>query len=190
MKSPLIVYLTLLPGHYLSRFALGKYVFTGQIFLSWKALYLPMIGIGLGSLVYFFLMLFVCTLLIVLYFCECGANRDVVSMNSNSSRTIDNSTTERPASKLLNRHEIVWYFLKSSWNAQTLLGKKKSLLDLLLSCVAQTSVERTEHLQRKQSNCQEIRDYDQLKVKGKRSRVTRTSLALWNNLQMMAMVFG
>lgn len=150
-----------------------------------------MIGIGLGSLVYFFLMLFVCTLLIVLYFCECGDNRDVMSMNSNSSRTIDNSTTERPASKLLNRHEIVWYFLKSSWNTQTLLGKKKS--SWIYSSYAWHRLPWNELNICKGSNQIVWKFAITIKVKArmKQSRVTRTSLALWNNnLQMMAMVFS
>lgn len=41
--------------------------------------------------------------------------------------------------------------------------QEKVILDLLFLCVAKTPVERTEHLQRKQSNCLEIRDYDQSK---------------------------
>lgn len=147
-----------------------------------------MIGIGLGSLVYFFLMLFVCTLLIVLYFCECGDNRDVMSMNYNSSRTIDNSTTERPASKLMNRHEIVWYFLKSSWNAQTLLGKKKS--SWIYSSHAWHRLPWNEPNICKGSNQIVWKFAIMIKVKGKQSRATRTSLALWNNLQMVAMVFS
>lgn len=147
-----------------------------------------MIGIGLGSLVYFFLMLFVCTLLIVLYFCECGDNRDVMSTNSNSSRTIDNSTTERPASKLMNRHEIVWYFLKSSGNAQTLLGKKKS--SWIYSSHAWHRLPWNELNICKGSNQIVWKFAIMIKVKEKQSRATRTSLALWNNLQMVAMVFS